>query len=137
VYWFDSIDASYYEDAETVESLRDVYSDMLLRLFPGALEIIRIESHEGSSSLFGPDYPARQWVLFKVNRPIPRWPVGTKWGLPSIAPNGEQTLEGDTIQSPEPEPLFDDWIPDTPLGKALLVGGAIGLATLVVIAIKS
>jgi hypothetical protein len=81
---------------------------------------------------------ATDWNLFQIFEPVNRWGNDTALGIPSIAEQGLATDEGDTIQSPEaPAEFWEDWLPDTPLGKFLFVGGAIGLAALVVIAIKS
>jgi len=147
-YWMVSIDPEdAYDDPETVQALRDIYLNMLETVFPNAYRVVRSTHHVASMNvpipmgepLIGkPDNPANDWILFEVTRPIPRWPPGTQWGFPNIASKGADTQECDVLPCFAPDKgIIDDWLPDTPLGKALLIGGAIGLATLVVIAIKS
>jgi hypothetical protein len=136
VYWIDSIDPSAFENPGAVEAARDAYELAIEANYMSAFRIVRTVHHD--SQIIGDTQPARDWILFQITAPVPRWSPDTKWGLPTVAPNGLETQEGDTVQRPPPEQgILDEWLPDTPLGKALLIGGAIGLATLIVIAIKS
>lgn len=78
--------------------------------------------------IFGkPDNPALDWILFEVLRPIPRWPPGTHWGLPTVAPKGLQTQEQDTVQMPPPEEgILDRFAGSIGVPSwALVLGGAV------------
>jgi len=135
VYWIDSIDPSAFPDPDAVQASRDAYDLAIEANYHNAFRIVRTTHHD--AQIIG-NAPPRDWILFQITSPVPRWSPATQWGLPTVAPNGLDTQEDDTVQKPPPEEgILDEWLPDTPLGKALLVGGAIGLATLVVIAIKS
>ena len=75
---------------------------------------------------------ARDWYLFEVSSPVNRWGNDNGLGLPTTAANANVSEE-DTIQSPPPlDEFWEGWIPDTRLGKALAIGGAIGLFALVI-----
>jgi hypothetical protein len=125
VYWIDSIDPDAYEDEETVQMLRETYMQLLQNVFPGAYRIIRTVRHE--PQLIG-DTPGRDWILFEVTRPIPRWPPGTE---PTVAPNGVDTQEGDTVQRPPPEKgVFEDETLGIPTW-ALFAGGVVVLGVVV------
>jgi hypothetical protein len=107
-----------------------MYLNLLQTVFPGAYRVVRTTHHE--SQLIG-DTPARDWILFEVSKPIPRWPVGTQWGLPTVAPNGLNTQEGDTAQRPPPEEgILDKFEGSTGVPSwAIVLGGAVVVGALV------
>ncbi len=133
VYWIDSIDPEAYADPELVQVAREGYLLAIQTGQPGAYRIVRTTHHD--SQLIG-DQPARDWILFEVRQPIPRWPTSTQWGFPTIAPNGLDTQEGDTVQKPPPEKGPLEGLGDTSLGipNWVLLGGGIVLVGVVVYA---
>ena len=97
VYWIDSIEpAAFGADAEEVQHARELYIRRIESQHPGAYRVVRTALHdEGQYD--------REWILFEVKTPIPRWPPNAHWGFPTLAPNGLNTEEGDTVQRPPPE----------------------------------
>lgn len=125
VYWIDSIDPGAYSDAPTVQVLRETYISLLASAFAGAYRIVRSTHHD--AQLIG-DTPARDWILFEVTRPIPRWPAGTQWGLPTVAPKGVNTDEGDTAyNTPTPSPIDEAFGGDGIPAWAFVAAGAAGV----------
>jgi len=91
-------------------------------------------SSEGGSFDPGIDEPPRDWHLFQVLQPAPRWPPQTGLGLPTVAPQGIQTSEDDTIQSPDLKPisLWDKILPESTIGKVAVIAAGIGGLSLVI-----
>lgn len=118
VYWYDSIDpyGNFGEqDVDAIQAAREAYTLGLQANYSQCYRVVRTVHHdssvipEGDIPLGGLDFePARDWILFEVTCPIPRWSPDTKWGLPTVAPKGLDTQEGDTAYN-EPTPsIFDD-----------------------------
>jgi len=101
----------------------------------GWVKLLQSVHHEGTFKLpdFDPmvDEPARDWVLFQVLRPAPRWTPVTGLGLPTVAPQGIETTEDDTIQSPPSESILDRLLPESALGRAAVVAASIAAIGLV------
>lgn len=135
VYWIDSIDPySGVQDttnADEIEAARDTYLIGIEANYAQCYRIIRTVHHD--AQLVGDIQPARDWILFEVSCPIPRWSPETKWGLPTVAPRGLDTQEGDTVQMPPPEkgPLDEVFGGDGIPGWALVAAGAAGVLALV------
>lgn len=107
-YWYDSIDPNWYDDAAVVDSLRTLWKNMVNTVFPGSYQVIRTTHHDARTGILGsepvigkPDRPAHDWTLIYISSPIPRWPPGTQWGLPNIAPKGAATTQDDVFPEPE------------------------------------
>ncbi len=83
-----------------MQHARELYIQAINRQNPGAYAIVRTAMHEAGIEEGQYD---REWILFEVKSPIPRWPPNAHWGLPTVAPNGVNTQEGDTVQKPPPE----------------------------------
>lgn len=118
-YWIDSIEpAAFGADEEETQAAREEY----VRTYASAYAIIRTVPHtEGQYD--------RDWILFQVKSPIPRWPAAAHWGLPTVAPRGPDTQEGDTVQKPPPEqgPLDSLFNGEGVPGWALVAAGAAGV----------
>lgn len=125
IYWIDSVEpAAFGADEEEVQHARELYMRRLDSQNPGAYRIIRTVAHDDGQY-------DRDWILFQVTAPIPRWPSNAHWGLPTVAPNGANTQEGDTVQRPPPEPgLFEDETLGIPTW-ALFAGSVVVLGVVV------
>jgi len=98
------------------------------------VKLLKTQHHEGVL-LPGSDEPPIDWHLFEVLHDAPRWPPATSLGLPTVAPNGIQTVEEDTIQAPEPESgksLWDRILPESTSGKILVTSVVLGGAALII-----
>lgn len=56
------------------------------------LQILRVRRFPGGAG------PGRDWVLFEIFRPVPRWAESVKVGYPAIAPRGRDTVSEDVIE---------------------------------------
>jgi hypothetical protein len=100
----------------------------------GWVKLIRTVHHEGTYIPGGVDEPPLDWHLFEVLSPVPRWTAQTGLGLPTVATQGIQTTEEDTIQSPPPESGQGFWeriLPESKLGKAAVITAAVAATGLV------
>lgn len=97
----------------------------------GWVGLIRTVHHEGTGVIDyaqGVDEPARDWYLFEVKSPAPRWSNETGLGLPTVAPRGADTQEGDTAYNePTPSPIDEVFGNDGIPGWALVAAGAAGV----------
>jgi len=125
VYWIDSVEpAAFGADADEVEHARDLYIRRVLSQYPGSYNVVRTALHDDGQY-------DREWILFELKTAVPRWPANTHWGLPTIAPRGLETQEGDTVQKPPPEKgIFEDETLGIPTW-ALFAGGIVALGVVV------
>jgi hypothetical protein len=129
VYWIDSIDpyGNFGEqDVDAIQAAREAYMLGLEANYPHCYRIVRSIHHD--PQVVGDFQPARDWILFEVTCPIPRWSPDTKWGLPTVAPRGLDTQEGDTAYNLPTPGLFDNLGggPGIP-GWAFAAAGAVGV----------
>jgi hypothetical protein len=127
VYWLDVI---YEEALQTPGVRKDAHFALWLQTMQGLgwVKVLRVVQHEG---VILSDDPPRDWILFEVLSPAPRWTPATGLGLPTVAPQGIQTTEEDTIQSPAPEGFWDKLLPESKLGKAAVITAAVAATGLV------
>lgn len=129
-YWLDVINGPSRIEGVSTEAHWAVWSTTWQNPRVGAprVRVLKTVHHEAASG-----NPARDWVLFQVLSPVPRWTPETSLGLPTTAPKGAATNEGDTIQSPPREREW--WEPSSGAPVALLVGAgvAIGIGLLVAV----
>lgn len=92
------------------------------------VRVLKKERHYPSSGVAMRE-KARWWFLFQVRKPVPRWPVSAKLGLPTKAPKGKRTEESDTVQKPDP---WDISFPEYKTG----FGSGLGLALLLWLATR-
>lgn len=125
VYWIDVP----WELSQFTKVSKRVHWDLWLDAMKvtGWVKVVKTVHHDGE--LLN-DEPPRDWHLFEVTRPAPRWTPETGLGLPTVAPNGIQTTEDDTIQSPPPEDVWDI-LPSSTSGRILVTSVALGGVALV------
>jgi hypothetical protein len=91
------------------------------------------ESHP-TTSQEGVDYPAREWFVFRVLRPV-AWPKDAGLGLPTIADDSTSS-SSDTVVRPDPEVDVTDSHPlDAALDAAGSVARSVGTAITIVAAV--
>ncbi len=138
VYW---IDVPWEESLQTPGVTKPQHFALWIQAMQGLgwVHLMSTKHHEGvfqAPGFFDPmvDEPPRDWHLFHVTSPAPRWTAATGLGLPTVAPKGHDTTEEDTVQRPPPESgqsFWDRLLPDTAGGKAVVVAAGIGLGGLV------
>jgi hypothetical protein len=77
------------------------------------------------------------WALFAVDAPTPRWPVSAGLGVPTIAEKGSATTVDDTVQKPDPAPLFPSPGSWSTGEKIAAVGVVLSALSLVILARRS
>jgi len=119
--WLDAMRATGW-----VKLLKTVHHEGVF-VAPGAA------SSEGGSFDSSVDEPPRDWNLFEVLSPAPRWAPMTGLGLPTVAPQGIQTSEEDTITSPPLKDIsiWDKILPSSTGGKIVIIAVGVGIGGLV------
>ncbi len=116
-------------DTDAIQAAREAYMLGIEANYSQCYRIVRSVHHE--ATIIGQTNPARDWILFEVSCPIPRWSPDTKWGLPTVAPKGLDTQEGDTAYNePTPGPLDNVFNGPGIPGWVLVAGGAAGVLAL-------
>ncbi len=117
-------------DVDAIQAAREAYMLGIEANYSQCYRIVRTVPHEATT--IGQLQPARDWILFEVKCPIPRWSPDTKWGLPTVAPKGLDTQEGDTAYNePTPSPLDDLFDVDGIPGWIFAAGGAAAVLAIV------
>ncbi len=134
VYW---IDVPWEDSLQTSGIPKPQHFQLWLEAMQALrwVKLLKTVHHEGSTvgeyaGGFGENQPPRDWHLFEVVSPAPRWTPLTGLGLPTVAPKGITTDESDTAQNPTLHETF--WESLSPMAKAVVIGVGIGAGGLIV-----
>ncbi len=128
VYW---IDIPWEDSLQTPGIPKPQHFQLWLEAMQALHWVKLLKTVHHDSALIG-DEPARDWHLFEVVSPAPRWSTMTGLGLPTVAPSGSSTDESDTVQRPPPEAGQSWWDTIGPLGKVVVVSVGLGAGALIV-----
>lgn len=127
VYWVDIIDS---ED-EPAKNL-GLFNTWAKAHAPN-VKVLKKERQD-ASSLVHSTRGGEVWTLFRVVKPVRRWPESTRIGFPTLAPKGAETTRGDTGAREPEKGVSEYWtghkleMPSGGAMVALLLAGAWALS---------